>query len=269
MDDDEWPPPGHSILPENVSRTLALDSGADAETALTIVRAWLDSGGELEAIEDNGDTALIKASYANRAEVVELLLARGANVHAKSLDDEYTSLHCAVCPDIGLSPPDAERRARAVSLLLSAGADVHTEATGRAVIDVFFSQGCEHAILVQLLRAGASIDLPNDPVSLMRTRLANITTRHPSLVASSGNDMFRTVSGLSECSTLVSAVRDAGGWRDYVLTPRRALLRLRSLRARGRAQPTAATPEQVKRLLDPNLPNELLGTIFAYWKESP
>ena len=69
MDDDEWPPPGHSILPENVSRTLALDSGADAETALTIVRAWLDSGGELEAIEDNGDTALIKASYANRVEV--------------------------------------------------------------------------------------------------------------------------------------------------------------------------------------------------------
>jgi len=34
-----------------------------------------------------------------------------------------------------------------------------------------------------------------------------------------------------------------------------------------RAEPTPATPIHVLRLLDPDLPNELLGTIFAYWKE--
>ena len=70
-----------------------------------------------------------------------------------------------------------------------------------------------------------------------------------------------------ECDALLHAVTDAGGWRDYVRAPRRALLRLRSLRARGRAQPTAATPEHAKRLLDPNLPNELLGKILTYWQD--
>jgi len=242
-------------LPDYISYTLALDTGVDAETTLTTVRAWLDTGSDVEGRGYRGDTTLIMASFYNRVEVVELLLDRGANVNAKSLEDNFTALHCVVIPEAGHEPLAVERRARTFSLLLSAGADVHKTAGGASVIAKFFEAGCDRDVLVQLLRAGASLeDLPTDPVSELRTRLSD-----------SANLCFPA---LSECAELMSSVCDAGGvWRDYVLAPRRALLRLRSLRARGRAQPTAATPEYAKRLLDPNLPNELLGTIFAYWRE--
>mmetsp|Transcript_19885 Transcript_19885/g.62315 ORF Transcript_19885/g.62315 Transcript_19885/m.62315 type:complete len:262 (+) Transcript_19885:370-1155(+) len=249
-------------LPDYISYTLALDTGVDAETTLTTVRAWLDTGGEIEGRDPNGDTALISASYHDRVEVVELLLARGADLSARSFTDDFPALHTAVIfSNTGLSPPEVECRARMVSLLLSAGADVHAKVgygiPGKTVIAAFSEGGCDRDVLKLLLRAGASLDLPKDPVSEIRTRI------------SKASESADRISALRECAELMSSVRDAGGWQDYVLAPRRALLRLRSLRARGRAQPTAATPEQVKRLLDPNLPNELLGTIFAYWKESP
>ena len=193
-------------------------------------------------------------------QVVELLLARGADLSARSFTDDFPALHTAVIfSNTGLSPPEVECRARMVSLLLSAGADVHAKVgygiPGKTVIAAFSEGGCDRDVLKLLLRAGASLDLPKDPVSEIRTRI------------SKASESADRISALRECAELMSSVRDAGGWQDYVLAPRRALLRLRSLRARGRAQPTAATPEHAKRLLDPNLPNELLGKILTYWQD--
>ena len=56
-------------LPDFISDTLDLDTGVDAETTLTTVRAWLDTGGDVEGRGYRGDTTLIMASFYNRVEV--------------------------------------------------------------------------------------------------------------------------------------------------------------------------------------------------------
>ena len=67
---------------------------------------------------------------------------------------------------------------------------------------------------------------------------------------------------------LIEAVHAAGGtWKKYCLLPHQKLLTLRSLLARGRAQPGPATPPVVPKLLARSLPNEILWTILGYWNE--
>jgi hypothetical protein len=49
------------------------------------VAAALDAGAQIDAQDHNGETALMAALRANKGAVVELLLARGANVHLTDL----------------------------------------------------------------------------------------------------------------------------------------------------------------------------------------
>ena len=61
--------------------------------------------------------------------------------------------------------------------------------------------------------------------------------------------------------TLVEGVRAAGTWAAYAKLPRKRVLRLRSLAARGRAKdPTDAIVARVFRL-----PNELCWHVLQFW----
>ena len=68
---------------------------------------------------------------------------------------------------------------------------------------------------------------------------------------------------LSQLWTLVKGVRDAGGtWAAYAKLPRKRVLRLRSLAARGRAKdPTDPIVVRVFRL-----PNELCWHVLQFWR---
>ena len=63
--------------------------------------------------------------------------------------------------------------------------------------------------------------------------------------------------------TLFTGVRDAGGtWAAYAKLPRKRVLRLRSLAARGRAKdPTDPIVVRVFRL-----PNELCWHVLQFWR---
>ena len=68
---------------------------------------------------------------------------------------------------------------------------------------------------------------------------------------------------------LVAGVRRAGSWKLWTLENTKALLRLRSLIARGRAREKrrlrAKTPREIALLLAPAFPNELFWKVMTYW----
>jgi ankyrin repeat protein len=56
------------------------ETAGTEDEALEAVRLLLDLGAEVNAVDDNGETALHGAAYQNRPKVVELLLDRGADI---------------------------------------------------------------------------------------------------------------------------------------------------------------------------------------------
>ena len=78
-----------------------------------------------------------------------------------------------------------------------------------------------------LLRAGASLDSIDGDRSAERMFRGSMD---------SWSAFKPSCQKASRCLDLVLAVRRAGSWRNYVLQPHRDILRLRSLRARGRAR---------------------------------
>ena len=71
------------------------------------------------------------------------------------------------------------------------------------------------------------------------------------------------------CEVMIADVRAAGSWKAYARAPPKALLRLRSLVARGRARSVkrlrARTPREIELLLAPAFPNELCWRVLEYW----
>ena len=74
---------------------------------------------------------------------------------------------------------------------------------------------------------------------------------------------------LNACRALLADVRAAGSWKAYARAPPKALLRLRSLVARGRARSVkrlrARTPREIELLFAPAFPNELCWRVLEYW----
>ena len=69
---------------------------------------------------------------------------------------------------------------------------------------------------------------------------------------------------------LVAGVRRAGSWKLWTLEDVKALLRLRSLVARGRARERKVrtrrkTPREIALLFAPAFPNELFWNVMTYW----
>ena len=174
----------------------------------------------------------LDASFTFARQIRRVLLDAGADINVKS-DNNQTPLICAV----GFIGWDASRPNRHRVALVS-----------------------------ELLRAGASLDIRID-ISAEDSPMAGLSGRFDSV-----DDLVRAI----ECSavqlrdnehwamirSLVEGVRAAGGtWAAYARLPRRRVLRLRSLVARGRAR-------TADRIIGPvfRLPNEMCWHVLEFWR---
>ena len=117
------------------------------ESALQIAEALLDAGAAVNASDANGHRPIHAATRAGRS-ALELLVARGADPNARTLDMGYSALHCAV---------DFEN-VLGVELLLAHAADPElTNNEGQTPLDLAVrtngaSPTDELALIIDLLR---------------------------------------------------------------------------------------------------------------------
>ena len=163
----------------------------------------LDHGADVNAAGiDNraGVTALHEAAYGH-PEVMAVLLAAGANVHART-DDGLTPLAYTI---------DRRVNIKCCALLLAAGADVDDCGEGDYTPLYCAIEEGRRDIVKMLLRAGAkeiaAADLPDRiPITY--------SNPHPDDLPADGRDAaFETV----------DAIHAAGGWAEYVVRHRRVL----------------------------------------------
>mmetsp|Transcript_27177 Transcript_27177/g.81980 ORF Transcript_27177/g.81980 Transcript_27177/m.81980 type:complete len:257 (+) Transcript_27177:1489-2259(+) len=237
------------------------DSKDGADSALEALKAWLGTQPDVEERDAGDETLIIRACDSSFTEAAEILIAHGANVNAVAHYDGCTPLQI-ICHTDGT---DRIERIRLASLFVSSGADVnqYTDRQPEPPIIMLSRLDPNLEMLTIFLRAGAS---PNaltrkgvDLVSLLAEE-----SRHFANLPYDNPDIQARISHLDACRDLVLAVREAGSWRDYCRGPHRALLRLRSLRARGRALSTPATPRHVELLLTA-LPDGVLWNVLTFW----
>ena len=271
--------------PQVLAATMALPSPVSDSAQrgdLQAVKAWLarPSSG-IDAMNSYRWTLLHHACLAvpltvNHEALAEYLLSRGASVN----HGDTSVLHCAVARHCISYPTDM------VGLLLRAGSHIDArDDGGESPIawamdeivsnrrDLWLTRALE--CVVQLLRHGASLadghfgfkndeegfDEDREPRSL-EDFLAFRTRFWPDLA---------TNKHWIDCQAIVTGVKTAGSWRAfrddrnnpwraYERVPRKAVLRLRSLVARGRA----TTADPVFKALFAS-PNEIVWHVLSFW----
>jgi hypothetical protein len=112
-----------------------------------------------------GDTALHLAAAGYRVEIVELLLAAGANPNAATNHRRSGPLHYAADGFITGPVWNAERQVKTIRLLLDKGADIHLQdANGATPLHRAVRTRCAAAVRC-LLKAGADPTKRNKPGS--------------------------------------------------------------------------------------------------------
>jgi len=285
------------IAPAHVLRALN-------EGDIPAVQAYLDEGGNVNAVADNhhhifhaGDSLLMAVCQTpygldftrRHVALAKLLVQHGADVNhhpdVAVSKDGYTALHCGI--DILIHNSDHEDRAiilEILGVLVTAGANANLRnAQGETPLCMALqsnywdpengTQRSAFESVKLLLRAGASLDacrgvtlthFVSAEEMLRKTRnvleLAGRATGHPN---------YADDEHFVACEQLVAEVRAAGSWKAYARAPPKALLRLRSLVARGRARSVkrlrAKTPREIELLLAPTFPNELCWRVLEYW----
>ena len=240
--------------------------------------AWLDTD------EYNNDAgAILLSDICNDhgtidwdVDIARLLLSRGVDANYCERDDGWTLLHDAV----SFSRNEYTRKLYAA--LIGAGADVNARAGENydfsTPLGALLHDPGRHHVWVEvrqrwvidpdiihhyletarmLLRAGASLDACCDDES------AEDFVEALLLVPRSQNGVASDPNFLA-LKTLFAGVRRAGSWKLWTLEDVKALLRLRSLVASGRARDIkrlrARTPREITLLFAPAFPNELFGT---------
>ena len=174
--------------------------------------------------------------------MVGLLLRAGADVNARSKSDSATPLVWAIRLGFGGISSDASH------------------------CDTRLSLEC----VVKLLRAGASLDAVgrlspmnhDGELDSIEDYLARQVSWYPNLHSSEHFIACRAIIAGVRAAGSWRAFRDAptNPWRAYERVPRKAVLRLRSLVARGRA--TTAEPP-FKALFAS--PNEIVWHVLSFW----
>ena len=128
---------------------------AACEAVSAETQELLAAGGELDAVDDRGFTALHRAASEGRPADVQALIEAGAEVEARSRSSGLTALHVAVWRRAGLA---------AVSALLAAGAEVDAaDARGWTALHwAARDRRTDPAVVEALLWAGATVNLPDN-----------------------------------------------------------------------------------------------------------
>ena len=283
------------IAPAHVLRALL-------EGDVPAVQAYLDEGGNVNAVVAGhheifcaGDSLLMVVAQAphgldftrRHVALAKLLVQHGADVnhHPDVSKDKYTALHC--CIDILTHNSDHEDRAiilEILGVLVTAGANANLRNAQREtplcmalrVNHWDRGMGTQRSAFESvklLLRAGASLDAcresaeDDDCTAEEMLRKTRNLLRHTGYAI--GRPNYADGEHFVACEQLVSDVRAAGSWKQYVLHMPKALLRIRSLVARGRARSVkrlrARTPRELSLLFAPTFPNELCWRVLEYW----
>jgi hypothetical protein len=272
------------VVPENIVTCV---NEADVDTVV----AWLDAGGDVNepVSEDNpmfsGDTLLMAIPQSEsvtdvssqHVELAKVLLQRGADVNFEHVEDGYSALHC--CLEELFCPTHDTISARAaileiLGIYLAAGATVnHKNLRGDTPLGMALrlrswaleeQRHLAFESVKLLLRAGASLDACSKDTTAeeMLRRVDEVQSYHT-------EDGHFIDEHFIACRAIVADVRAAGSWKAYARAPPKALLRLRSLVARGRARSVkrliARTPREIELLLAPAFPNELCWRVLEYW----
>ena len=112
-----------------------------------------------------GDTALHLAAAGYRAEIVELLLAKGADPNAATNHRKSTPLHYAADGFITGPVWDPKKQVETIRRLLDQGANIHAQdANGASALHRAVRTRCSAAVRF-LLKAGANPTMRNKPGS--------------------------------------------------------------------------------------------------------
>ena len=108
----------HGLAPDEIF--AAVENGGEADIAT--VRQWLDTGGDANAMFDMGWSLLRRAACCCRAEMISLLLSRGADIDATDAGGRTAVYEM-------LNHWTRHRSLPALRVLLSHGADVNLART--------------------------------------------------------------------------------------------------------------------------------------------
>ena len=104
------------------TRSPGEDAGTESEV-LEAVQAALDLGADINAVDNNGETAMHAAAYKNLPKVVKYLAAKGARIDVWNRNDRFgwTPLAIAVGYRFGNFKPSAETEAAIREVMIAAG----------------------------------------------------------------------------------------------------------------------------------------------------
>lgn len=104
------------------TRSPGEDAGTENEV-LEAVQLALDLGADINAVDNNGETAMHSAAYKNLPKVVKLLAAKGAKIDLWNRNDKFgwTPLAIAVGYRFGNFKPSAETEAAIREVMIAAG----------------------------------------------------------------------------------------------------------------------------------------------------
>jgi hypothetical protein len=119
----------------NISIHKAAGAGDGSKANIEAVKQHLAAGTDVDAKDrrDGDKTPLMHAVYWGHKEIVELLVAKGADINMKDRQIGYTSLHWGI---VG-GQKDVEGQKEIVELLIANGADLNAKAKrGRTPLDL-------------------------------------------------------------------------------------------------------------------------------------
>jgi hypothetical protein len=104
------------------TRSPGEDAGTESEV-LEAVQAALDLGADVNAVDNNGETAMHAAAYKNLPKVVKFLAAKGARIELWNRPDKFgwTPLAIAVGYRFGNFKPSPETEAAVREVMIAAG----------------------------------------------------------------------------------------------------------------------------------------------------
>jgi len=176
--------------PLDLTSSVSPVADAAMERQRDVVRTLLQGGGDVNAAQGDGMTALHWAALSSDTEMAEMLLYAGANVKAKTRLQGYTPLFLAsrvgdprmvsallrASADVnettasGASPlmvAAASGQAGAVSALVEAGADVNAAESGRGQTALMFAAFKNRTEVIDLLAAhGADVTASSNLVDV-------------------------------------------------------------------------------------------------------